>query len=163
MCIAACLMKQNVFQQLQGKWSTLGKQKWHTDSVTPASTVRTVTGCRPCSRIGSIWALRIHSLGFSKEQELYKAVVSDNWNIPSAQEAQLQMIDGGCMCSRVLFLPFPEYVCESSMSWILTQCPERKQRQASMSLQANLKLRWMAETGKINQSALYFSITCPVK
>lgn len=116
-----------------------------------------------CDRIGSIWALRVHSLGFSKEQELYKAVVSDNWNIPSAQEAQLQMIDGGCMCPRELFLPFPEYVCESSMSWILTQCPERKQRQASVSLQANLKLRWMAETGEINQSALYFSITCPAK
>lgn len=102
------------FRKSEGRWES--RSGTLTASVTPASTVQTVTGCCPCSRIGRIWALRVHSLGFLKEQELYKAVVSDNWNIPSAQEVQLQMIDGGCMCSRVLFLPFPEYASESVMS-----------------------------------------------
>lgn len=113
-----------------------------------------------CFRIGSVWALRVHSLGFSKEQELYKAVVSDNWNIPSAQEVQLQMMDGVCVPEYFLFL-FQNMSVKVSCLESLKSVQKGSSRQASVSLQANLKLRRMAGTGGVNQSAFYFSNTCP--
>lgn len=103
-CITTYLMTWTIFQQLQGKWKMLERQKCHTDSISPCLHS---TNCDRapslCFGIGSVWVVGVSSPSLSEEQELCKAVLSGNWSILSAREVHLQMIRDG-MCSRAFFL-----------------------------------------------------------
>lgn len=92
------------FPTTWGKWKSQGKQKRHTDCVTPACTARTVTGCLPWFGTEHLGSRGTFS-GLFKGAGIVQSCLRDNWNIPSAQEVQLQMIDGRVVPGD-FFFPF---------------------------------------------------------
>lgn len=101
LCIATYLMKWNMFSSDLGKVKGTRKAECHPDSVTPASTAHTGTGCWDREHLGSQGTFS----GLFKGAGVVQSCLSDNWNIPSAQEVQLQMIDGRVV-PGYFFFPF---------------------------------------------------------
>lgn len=105
MCIATYLMTWNIFQQLQGKWKMLERQKCHTDSI---SLCLHSTNCDRVSSLSfGIGSERLESWSEFPESFRGAGVVQScsecKWSILSAQEVHLQMIRDG-MCSSAFFL-----------------------------------------------------------
>lgn len=148
------LNEMEFFQQLQGKCKTLGRQKCHTDSVSPSSTIWTVTGHLPlCLGIGASF----------RGAGAVPSCLTGNWSIP--QHIHLQMTRGS-MCSGAFSLPLwwkPVYI-EVLKSVVRVQKGRRetKRGKASMEgLQTNHKLRRVEETRPSERLVLHLSSEAP--